>query len=298
MEELEALRKRLVRQRRSPAALARRLVLAPLRIVRRILRPTGLAVRIVGPDAECKSLAAALERETDGVFRRVTLLRSSPRLRPSLATPAGRAHADGREPHRAPTSGAVGSLTWFAFLWLDTLARWPRVALGRARASLVIVERGSPAIAVNPRRYAIALPLRVIRIVGRALPQADLTLCVDGSSGVSLKSGVEAAETKRRLDAFRELAGRDPDDVVAVHGSTSTETTLELALAAIGDRLAARQRHVRSRSDKCGDLPDEIRTLDGVGSTDTDQFHPPPRHERRRKAPMTGTKRKEAKASG
>jgi peptidoglycan/xylan/chitin deacetylase (PgdA/CDA1 family) len=255
MEELEALRKRVVRQRRSSAALARRLVLGPLRIVRRLLRPTGLAVCVVGPDAECKSLAAGLERETEGVFRHVTLLRPSPRLRPSPATPV-----------------AVGSLAWFAFLWLDTLAQWPRVALGRARASLVIVERGSLAIAVNPRRYGIALPQRVIRFVGRALPQPDLTLCVDGSSGVGRKSGVEVAETKRRLDACRELAGRDPDDFVAIDGSTSAETTLELALAAISERLAARQRRVRPRSDTHGDPPDGIRTLDGVGSTEAGQF--------------------------
>jgi peptidoglycan/xylan/chitin deacetylase (PgdA/CDA1 family) len=197
-DELEALRKQVVRQRRSPAALARRLALAPLRIVRRLLRPTGLAVCVVGPDADCKSLAAGLERETDGVFRHVTLLRPSPRLRPSSATP-----------------GAVGSLARFALLWLGTLARWPRMALGRVRASLVIVERDSPAIAANPRRHGIALPPRVIRIVGRTLPQPDLTLCVDESSGVSR------------------------------NGSTSAETTLELALAAIGDRLAARQRQVR-----------------------------------------------------
>jgi hypothetical protein len=89
------------------------------------------------------------------------------------------------------------------------------MALGRVRASLVIVERDSPAIAANPRRHGIALPPRVIRIVGRTLPQPDLTLCVDESSGVSR------------------------------NGSTSAETTLELALAAIGDRLAARQRQVR-----------------------------------------------------
>jgi hypothetical protein len=104
----------------------------------------------------------------------------------------------------------------------------------------------------------------VIRFVGRALPQPDLTLCVDGSSGVGRKSGVEVAETKRRLDACRELA--------AVDGSKSAETTLELALAAISERLAARQRRVRPRSDTHGDPPDGIRTLDGVGSTDAGQF--------------------------
>jgi hypothetical protein len=198
MGELEALRKRVVRRRRSPAALARRVVLAPPRIVRRFLRPTGLAVCVVGPDADCKFLADGLERETDGVFRHVTLLRPSARLlRPS------------------PATAGAASPAWFASLWLGTLARWPRVAVGRARASLVIVEPGSPATSVDPRRYGIALPLRVIRVVARALPKPDLTLCIDRS--------------------------------------TSAETTLELALAAIGDRLAARQRHVRPRSDNCRD---------------------------------------------
>ncbi len=264
MAELEALRKRVARQRRAPAALARRLVLDPPRVVRRLVRPSGLAVCVVGPYAERESLAAGLERETDGVFRHVTLLRPSPRLRPSPTAP-----------------GVAGSLAWFAFLWLDTLARWPRVALGRARASLVIVERGSLATAGYPGRYETSLPLRVIRFVGRALPQPDLTLCVDGSSTVSRESGVEVAETKRRLDVCRELAGRNPDDFVAVDGPASAETTLELALEAIGDRLAARQRRVRPRLDA-------IRTLDGVGSSDAGQI-PPPRRERRPTALMTGT---------
>jgi peptidoglycan/xylan/chitin deacetylase (PgdA/CDA1 family) len=196
MGELEALRRRVVRRRRSPGALGRRAVLAPQRIVRRFIRPTGLAVCVVGPDADCRFLAAGLERETVGVFRHVTFLGPGPRLRPSSA------------------AAGAASPAWFASLWLGTLARWPRVAVGRARAALVIVEPGSPTIAVDPRRYGTAFRLLVIRIVCRALPKPDLTLCIDSS--------------------------------------TSTETTLELALAAIGDRLAARQPHVRLGSDNCG----------------------------------------------
>jgi peptidoglycan/xylan/chitin deacetylase (PgdA/CDA1 family) len=295
-DELDALRKRVVRLRRSPATLARRVVLDPLRIVRRLLGPTGLAVCIVGADADCESLVAGLERETDGVFRRITLLRPGPRFLPSSVPPVVRTHAGGREPHRAPTSSAPGLFAWFAFFWLDTLARWPRVTLGRARASLVIVDQGWPDIAVNPRRYGIQLPLRVIRILGRALPQPDLTLFVGASSGSSRKPGV--AESQRRLDAWRVLAGHDPDDFVAVGGSTSAETTLEIALEAIGDRLAARQHDLRAPSET-GDPPEGLSKSDVVVSSGAGQLLPAEaRHDRRGNPPMTGTTRKEGRLSG
>jgi peptidoglycan/xylan/chitin deacetylase (PgdA/CDA1 family) len=240
-EELERLRGRVVRQRRSPRALARRVVLDPPRIVRRLLRPTGLAVCIVGPEAECASLAAGLERETDGVFRRTTLIRSSRRLLPSPAPPLGRPRADGRKAHRPAASGAVPSIRRAAFLWLDNLAWWPSVALGRARASLVILERGWLDVATDLTRSRISLPPWVIRIFGRALPRPDLTFFVDGSRRLGRTSDIEAAETEHRLGTWRELVDHDPDALVVIDESASAETRLELALAAIGDRLAARQ---------------------------------------------------------
>jgi peptidoglycan/xylan/chitin deacetylase (PgdA/CDA1 family) len=293
-EELEGLRRRIVWQRRSPAALARRVVLEPPRIVRRLLRPTGLAVYIVGPDPERRALAARLEREADGVFRRTTLVRPRPRLLPSSAPSGRRTHADGREPHHA-TSGAVGSLARVAFLWLDSLARWPSVAFGRARASLVLVENGWLEVATDPSRNHVSLPLWAIRILGRALPRADLTLVVDGSIRVRRRPDLEAAEMERRLDTWRELAGSDPDDFVGIDGSTSAETTLELALEAIGNCLADRQRDRRACSDT-HEPPEGVGEPDVVLSTVTGQIPPAEAgHERRSKPPMTGRKRKQGR---
>jgi peptidoglycan/xylan/chitin deacetylase (PgdA/CDA1 family) len=248
-EELEALRRRVVWQRRSPAALARRAVLAPLRIVRRLLRPTGFAVCIVGPDGAFKSLAAALERETDGVFRRVTLLHLEPAPVPSPARLVEQRQAGGTDSHGAPTSGAAGSIARAGSLWLNPLLGWwPRVALGRARASLLILEHNWLDLAVDPRRYWISLPPWAIRLLGRAFPQPDLTLFVDGSiEGIrSRKPDLEAAEIGRRLEAWRELAGRDPDRFVVIDESASPEVTLRRALEAIDDRLADRQRDARA----------------------------------------------------
>jgi peptidoglycan/xylan/chitin deacetylase (PgdA/CDA1 family) len=233
-EELEAVRKRVIWHRRSVAALARRVVLDSRRIVRRLLRPTGLAVCVVGTDADRKSLAAGLERETDGLFRRVTVLRPSPRLLPPPAPPVGPTPANGTESHRARTSDVVGSLARFAFHRLDALAWWPTMALGRARASLVVVERGWLDDAADPRRRRISLPLWVI--------QPDLILFVHGSSGCGCNPDVETAESEH------ELAGRDPDRFVVIDGSASPEVTLGRALEAIDDRLAARQPDARSGS--------------------------------------------------
>jgi peptidoglycan/xylan/chitin deacetylase (PgdA/CDA1 family) len=234
-EELEALRRQLVRQRRSPEALTRRVIFDAPRVMRRLLRATGLAVCIVGPEAERKSLAAELERETDGVFRRSTLLRSGHRLQP--APPVRPTSPERSEQQKAPTTGAVGAIAEAPFRWPYGLARWPSVALGRARASLVIVEAGWPEIAIGARPYQTSRWPWVIELLGRVLPRPDLTLFLDRPMRAGCEANLDVGQTDRPL----EIAAHLPPNFVVIHGSRSAETTLELALMAIDDRLAARQ---------------------------------------------------------
>jgi peptidoglycan/xylan/chitin deacetylase (PgdA/CDA1 family) len=170
-EELEALRKRVMRRRRSPAALARRSVLVPLRIAGRLRRPTGLAVSIVGPDEGDKSaLTSGLERRTDGLFRRVEVLAPRHRLRS-----------------------------------LERLTLWPNVVLGRARASLVLLDGAS------------------------IVPRPDLSLVLDGSSSseATLERALRdigdclAARQHAVGDAARSRSGRRQTVHGAMHNGSS-----------------------------------------------------------------------------
>jgi hypothetical protein len=168
------------------------------------------------------------------------------------------------------------------------------MALGRARASLVIVERGWLDTTTDPRRYRLSLPLWAIRIVGRLLPQPDLAVFVDGSTGGIRNPDADVAPIECRLDTWRELAGSEGKDFVIVDGSIASEATLERALDAISGRLVARQRNVRANSDEYKP-PERVRKVDVLVSTGAS---PNPSaetsHERRSNSPMTRKKKKQA----
>jgi len=294
--ELDALRRVVVRQRRSPVTLARRLVFDPPRIIRRLLRPTGLVVSIVGPDAVCMSLVAGLERETEGVLPRMVFLQP---VSHHGVTPAGlpaRRQPDSADAHAPWTPRTVGSTARAVLLGLGVLiAWWPRVALGRARASLVIIDGGSLDLTDGSSRNRSLLPLWLISILRRALPQPDITLVIERSSGPTRKKPGDGAETEHARDTWRELASRAPDKFMIIDGSSSVETTLQRALEAIGDRLAARQHGLRACTTP--DEPPERQHKPDVLLSPPPAIPPDEANEPRSK-PMTGTKRAESGGSG
>ena len=213
-DALARIRRRLVLLRSTPLMLARRASFGSLRVTRRLARPTGLAVAIVGGSDKTRSLmASGIERESEGAFRRTLTLRSH-----------RRAYTEGSQ------SAFLGALLSFA-----ALSRWClRVPPARARATLITAED----------RW-----LDLSRPRGGLLPRPDLTLFLADPASLAGEHMLhrEVEETTHRSKSgplHRDL--RRPGRVELIESSLA-DVALERAVAAVNDCLAARQRRHETR---------------------------------------------------
>jgi hypothetical protein len=183
-EELIDVRRELRRRRRAPMYLVRRAGFSALRLARRFASPTGLIVTIVGPDGSGKStLAEALPGSCAGAFRRAVQSHWRPGLLPRPGALLGRRGPDSSTPHARPGFGRMLSLVLLFYYWLDFfLGGWLRLWPARARTGLVVVQRGWFDIGVDPRRYRLQVSPRLVRLLGRTLPKADLVLILEAGA--------------------------------------------------------------------------------------------------------------------
>lgn len=226
----------------APRQLCRMLALTFRRLLRRALWPTGLSVLIVGCDGTGKSsLAGALNRSCAGLFRRDRHVHWRPGVLPRPGALAARPARDATAPHGAPPRSRLVSLALLAYHWLDfLLGSWLVQHPLRARSALVVVERGFWDLAVDPRRYRLAVPRSLVLALGRLLPRPDLVLRLEASPEAILtrKAELPAAEIERQLEAWRTLrCGRR---TVALDASRPLAEVVEAARAAIVETLEAR----------------------------------------------------------
>jgi thymidylate kinase len=247
---LVELRRAVARRRRTPAQVGRRAVYSSARIARRLIHRTGFVVCLAGPDGVGKTtLAEGLEREFAGAFRRAVRLHGGPSLLPPPARILGRQVSDGSEPHGRHPSGSAGSALRLAYLLTDRLVSWPvRIALARRRGVAVVVERGDLDLVVDPHRYRLSLPPRLVGAVTKLMPKPDLTLVLDAPAGRVLDRSDElsARELSRQRDAWRQLASHDAARFAVIDADAPAATVLEQSLQTVCERLA--RKHEASSS--------------------------------------------------
>jgi hypothetical protein len=177
----------------------------------------GGVLTVAGPDGTGKStLCDALIR---GVLRDRPVLRVHHRF--GVLPARGGEQATVTEPHRqepypAPLA-AIKALVLFADFWLGWLLRArPFVR----RGGWVLLERGWWDLAVDPRRYRLPPGGRLVRALGRLLPQADVLLVLEGPPAVlwARKQELPEAELERQVRAWHDGV---PAGVRRVHLDTS-----------------------------------------------------------------------------
>lgn len=209
----------------------------------------GAVLSVVGPDGVGKStlidavVAGSLDGHDIMRIRNVGLLPR--RTLPQVPV---------TEPHKDPPYPPLVSLAKVAYVYADYLLGWFfRIRPFLRRGGWVILERGWWDMAVDPKRYRMKLPSRLLWWLGRLLPHPDLVLVLEAPAEVVLerKRELPLEELRRQSRLWRE---RLPDSQPHVFLDASLPAHEVLARAESELRRVANAR-ASTRSSSPVNLP-------------------------------------------
>ena len=170
----------------------------------------GSFVLIVGPDGCGKStLAWKLIEERRGDYAKVLHMHWRPGLLPRPGGLVGLKAGDPTDPHGQEPHGQVFSYALLAYNWLDFfLGMWLRIVPVRANGGLVVMERGWMDIAVDPRRYHLAVSSKLVESLGRLLPSPELVIVLEADPRIlrDRKAELPLGELARQIGRWRRIS--------------------------------------------------------------------------------------------
>ena len=169
----------------------------------------GLVLLVAGPDGSGKStLAEKLAAGSGGLFPATMLVHWRPGILPRPGGLLGRPEADVTRPHAQAPHNRLVSVALLTYHLADfVLGNWFRIGPARRRGDLVVIERGWWDMAVDPRRYRMDVPRRLVLAYGRLLPRPDLAIVLEGPAEVlaSRKHELPPDEVARQVAAWRDV---------------------------------------------------------------------------------------------
>lgn len=226
-------------QLETPAERLRNRVSEWGRVMRRVSRPTGLVIAVLGPDGSGKTTVLDhLASELAPAFRRVRRYH----LRPHFGST--RPGAVVTDPHGQAPRGRVLSTAKMGLFLYDYLGGWARAIWPDSiRSTLVLFDRYFHDMLVDPARYRLSKGFPIARWIAPLIPKPDIWLVLTAPAPTLLarKSELTEAAAQSLDSAYRSLASSLPNAVL-IDTSQPIAAVLEQAVRAACDHLEARMR--------------------------------------------------------
>ncbi|MEX1326670.1 MAG: hypothetical protein AB1Z29_07710, partial [Desulfobacterales bacterium] len=152
------------------------------RLIRRILKPTGLFVAFIGPDGSGKSsIIENIHHDLMPAFRSIYVYH----LRPNISLRNAKFSEPVKNPHGKAPRGQLSSLLKIFYYFIDysigyVLKIWPLIT----RSTLVIFDRYYHDLLVDPYRFRYGGPMRVVQSFSRIVPTPKLVILLDAPAEV------------------------------------------------------------------------------------------------------------------
>ena len=199
-------------------------------------------IAVLGTDGSGKStllnaIVPQLEKQT---AKRVVVHHLKPDFLPPLGRFRGVKHEPGYvcvNPHDSRPSGILGSLLRLMYLSCDyVLGYWFKVrpTLRQDNVAYWIFDRYAYDILIDPLRFRIKLPKRIIRFYLKFLPKSDMILCLGGDAEKihARKPETSLEEVQRQVAELKKFCDGN-NRAVWIDTTTSIEDSCNAAMAAI-----------------------------------------------------------------
>ncbi|MDA7742037.1 hypothetical protein N8865_00300 [Francisellaceae bacterium] len=175
-----------------------------LRIIKRIINPTGLTVSFLGPDGSGKSTIINMLLDDQLPFRRKDYFHLKP-----IQKKIGEVNeATVIDPHKyAAYSKLKSYIKLFYFLWQYNFGWLKNVIPLKIRSSLVVFDRYFDDLLVDHKRYRYGGNKTIVRLVRKFIPRPDLyfILVADAKVISKRKQEVPYKELERQVESYKLL---------------------------------------------------------------------------------------------